>query len=123
MNKFAFLLLSCVTLWGFEFHTYKNGVSIQKKTGKIIMIDVMRTGCHYCENMEKNVFQDKELSSLIEKKFIPVKINLAEDEFSMNVNIDFTPTFLFIDKEGEIIKKIPGSWSVEDFKFLIRKIK
>jgi len=123
MNKLALLLLSGLTLWGVEFHTYKEGLKIQKQTGKIMMIDIMRTGCHYCEKMEKNVFQDKELSALIEKKFVPVKINLADEKLSGGMHIDFTPTFYFIDKKGKIIKRLPGSWTIEDFKFIAKKIK
>ncbi len=123
MNKLVLLFLSVLSLWGVEFHTYKEGLQIQKQTGKILMIDIIRTGCHYCENMEKNVFQDGELSSFIEQKFIPVKINLDYEKFSEEIRVDFTPTFFFVDKDGKIIKKIPGSWNIEDFKDLIGKIK
>jgi len=54
VNKIILLiLLGVVSLWGLEFHSYEEALKIQKKTKKIMMIDVMRTECHYCIEMEK----------------------------------------------------------------------
>jgi len=34
-----------------------------------------------------------------------------------------TPTFFFINKEGQVIKSIPGAWNVEDFLEILKEIK
>ncbi|MBA1432408.1 MAG: thioredoxin family protein [Epsilonproteobacteria bacterium] len=124
MNKiWIMLLLSAVSLFALEFHSYEEALKLQKKNGKIIMIDVMRTDCHYCKDMQKNVFDDKEMSMWLEKRFIPVRLNLDFDELPLGIHVYFTPTFFFIDTDQKIIKKIPGSWNIQDFKDLTKNIK
>ena len=87
------------------------------------MIDVIRTDCHYCEDMDKDVFQNNEMSEWLENRFIPVKLNLKNDKLPLGIQVHFTPTFFFVDTNGKIVKKIPGSWNIEDFKDLTKGIK
>ena len=124
MNKIWIgLLVNAVSLFALEFHTYEEALKLQKKTGKIIMIDVVRSDCHYCKDMQKEVFDNKEMSLWLKKRFIPVKLNLDFDELPLGIHIYFTPTFFFIDADQQIIKKIPGSWNIQDFKDLTKNIK
>lgn len=124
MNKIIILmLLSIVSLWGLEFHSYEEALKIQKKTKKIIMIDVMRTDCHYCIKMKKEVFDDPEMSTWLQKRFIPVELNLDFDDLPLGIHVYFTPTFFFVDENQKIVKKIPGSWDIQDFKDLTINIK
>ncbi len=123
MKRIVVLLLSFTfSLFAVEWKTYQEAQIEQKITNKIIMIDVIRSSCHYCSDMEKAVFQDKEMSAWIKEKFIPVKINLDHDLLPLKLKVRLTPTFYFIDKNNEIIKKIPGSWTKEDFKSLTERI-
>ena len=117
------LLLAAISLDATEWKSYEAGVAEQKSSHKPIMIDVVRTNCHYCINMEKTVFEDKEMSAWIEKRFIPVKINIDNEKLPLGLNVSFTPTFYFVDEKHNILKKIPGSWNIEDFKDLARNIK
>ncbi|QOP45516.1 thioredoxin family protein [Sulfurimonas paralvinellae] len=124
MNKiFLGLLLSAVSLLALEFHTYEEALQLQKKNGKIIMIDVMRTDCHYCKDMKREVFDNKEMSSWLEERFIPVELNLDFDELPLGIHVYFTPTFFFVDTDQKVVKKIPGSWNIQDFKDLTKNIK
>ena len=124
MNKIVLILLmSAVSLFALEFHSYEEALQLQKKNGKIIMIDVMRTDCHYCKDMQAKVFDDVAMSTWLEKRFIPVKLNLDFDELPLGIHVYFTPTFFFIDADQKVIKKIPGSWNIQDFKDLTRNIK
>lgn len=124
MSKIVLSLLMVVlSLSAFELKTYESALAQQKKTNKLIMIEIVRTGCHYCEDMEKEVFADKEMSAWITKRFIPVKINLDEQDLPLGLKVSFTPTFYFVDKNQKIVKKIPGAWSIEDFKSLTEKLK
>ncbi|QSZ41993.1 DUF255 domain-containing protein [Sulfurimonas aquatica] len=117
------LALACVSIFAKDFYTYEEALEIQKKSNKVIMLDVVRDGCHYCEDMKKNVFQDKEMLEWINQRFIPVEINLDHDEIPLELKVYFTPTFFFLDKNQKVLKKVPGSWSIEDFKDLTKGIK
>lgn len=124
MSKiFLGILISLSSLYALEFHDYKEALVLQQKTGKPIMLDIMRTDCHYCEAMQSKVFANKEMSKWLEKRFIPVQINLDFDDIPIDVEVYFTPTFYFLDKKQKVIKKIPGSWNIKDFKDLTQGIK
>ena len=123
MNKIIFLLSSCfISLWSMEFFSYEKGLQLQKQNKKIIMLDAMRTDCHYCIDMERNVFDDPEMAKWIQKRFIPVKVNLDIDKLPLGLEVYFTPTFFFIDSNQKILKKVPGSWNIQDFKDLTKNI-
>ncbi len=87
------------------------------------MIDVIRTDCHYCEDMQKQVFSNTAMSNWLEKRFIPVQLNLDHDKLPLGLKVHFTPTFFFVNTKGEVVKKIPGAWNIEDFKDLTKGIK
>jgi thioredoxin-related protein len=122
-NLFLLLILSISSLWSVEFYSYEEALKHQKKNNKVMMIDVMRTDCHYCSEMEEKVFDNPEMSQWIEKRFIPVKLNLDFDELPLVLHVYFTPTFFFVDKNQKVIKKVPGSWNIQDFKDLTKNIK
>lgn len=123
MNKIILCLL-LVSAWleALEWKSYEEALKIQKQNGKLIMIDVMRVNCHYCINMERDVMQDDETSVWIENNFIPVKINIDNDVMPLGIKVSFTPSFYFINEKSEIVKKIPGAWSKEDFKSLLEPL-
>ncbi len=123
MSKLLSLLfVSISSLIALEFHSYDEALKLQKKSGKTIMIDVVRTDCHYCSDMEKNVLQNPQMIKYLEAKYIPVKINLDNEKLPLGIKVHFTPTFFFVNKEQKIVKTIPGSWSSEDFKDLTKNI-
>lgn len=123
MNKVALtLLLSISSLFSLDFHTYEDALKLQSESGKLIMIDVVRTDCHYCEDMDKNVFEDKEMITWLQKRFIAAKVNLDVDTVPLGIKVNFTPSFFFVNSKKEIVKKIPGSWGIEDFKDLTKNI-
>ena len=122
MKTFLLLFAATLSLYGVEWRDYKSALKEQKVTGKPIMLDVVREGCHYCSNMEKNVFDDPEMSKWIEKRFIPVKIDQAKEKVPLGIKVYFNPSFFFI-KNGKVVKKVPGSWNIQDFKDLTEKIK
>ena len=124
MNKFVLvILLSFTSLFAVEFHAYEDALKLQKKSNKIIMIDVVRTGCHYCEDMDKKVFQNAAMSRWLDERFISVKMNLDKEKLPLGIKVNFTPTFYFINRNNKIVKTIPGSWNIEDFKDLTKDIK
>jgi len=124
VNKIIiYILLGLVSLYGAEFHSYEQALKMQKKNHKIIMLDVMRSDCHFCIQMQKEVFENKEMLQWLEKRFILCEINLDFDDLPLGLKVHFTPTFFFVDENSKILKTIPGSWNIQDFKDLTRNIK
>jgi thioredoxin-related protein len=111
------------SLYAIEWLSYEEGLKLQEKSGKIVMIDIVRSECHFCNEMEVEVFNNKEMIKYLGERFIAVKINLDKDTLPLGIKIHFTPSFFFIDKEQKIVKKIPGAWNIQDFKDLTKGIK
>lgn len=109
-----------ITLNALEWKSYEAALKEQKKSKRLIMIDVMRTDCHYCIKMDRKVFDDPEMSEWLSKRFIPVKLNLDTDFLPLDIKVNFTPSFFFVNENQEIVKKIPGSWNIQDFKDLTK---
>ncbi len=117
------LLLGILSLQAVEWRNWDAGQKEAKVTKKIIMIDAVREGCHYCEDMDRDVFDDKKMSQLIEERFIPVKIDLSHEKMPFDLHVSMTPSFYFMDQEMQVIKTIPGSWGQDDFKEFLSNIK
>jgi len=119
----VFLALFSLSLSALDWHSYEEAIKLQEKNSKIIMVDVVREHCQYCKKMDKNVFSDKEMSKWLQERFIAVKIDLDVDNMPIDVDVKMTPTFYFLNKNKKIVKVIPGSWNIKDFKDLTKKIR
>jgi thioredoxin-related protein len=120
------LFMACafvLSLHALEWKSYEEAKALQKQNNKLIMLDVIRTNCRYCENMERDVFDDGAMGAWIEERFIPVKLNLDTDKLPLGLKVSFTPSFFFIDKHDVIVKKIPGAWNIEDFQSMTKELK
>lgn len=115
MKNILLFSLLFTSLCAVEWRGYDKALALQKISKKPIMLEVVRTHCHYCEDMERDVFAKKEMKKWIESRFIPVKLNLDNTKLPLGLQVSFTPTFFFINSHAEIMKKIPGSWNQEDF--------
>lgn len=125
MKMFAMtMLLGGVLLGeGTVWHTWKQALQLSGKSHKPIMIEAMRDGCRYCVKMDKEVFADKTFARTLHDKVVPVKINLSKESMPIDEEPMMTPTFYFVDGSGRIIKEVPGSWTQEDFKAILKEIK
>lgn len=124
MSKIVLIFLSvCLYLNASQWFTYDEAIELQKQSDKIIMLDVVRTHCHYCTDMQREVFDDTDMQAWIEKRFIPVKINLDKDEMPLGIKPVMTPSFYFINTNKEVVKNINGAWDIENFKSITRNIK
>lgn len=124
MSRVFFLLvMSFIALYALEWKTYEEALEIQKKSQKLIMIDVVRDNCHFCSDMQRDVFDNKEMSIWLESRFIPVKLNVDHDTIPLGIEVHFTPSFYFIDTTSTIKKKIPGAWNIEDFQSMTKDLK
>jgi thioredoxin-related protein len=117
------MIFSSLFAEGVQWRSWEAGIKEAKVSNKIVMIDAVRRGCHYCEDMEAQVFKDAAMAAYIEKRFVPVKIDLSEEALPLDLDVSMTPTFFFISEEGRLIKRVPGSWNREDFRSFLDGVK
>jgi len=114
------------TLWGGEgiaWRTWDAALAEARQTGKIILVDAVRDGCHYCTDMDEAVFHDPETVLYIERRFVPVKINLSRETMPGGRRVSMTPSFFFFTPDAELIKTVPGSWNREDFRSFLDEVR
>jgi len=86
---------------------------------KPIMLEAMSNTCHYCKKIDRNVFQDSEMASFINKNFISVRINLNKEKMPLGIRVSMTPSFYFLTSKLERIKVVRGAWNKSDFKDIL----
>jgi len=98
---------------------YNQAIELAKNNNKMIMLKLTADHCKYCIKMDNEVLADKEVKNVLSQNFITVNINVDKEALPLGLKRTITPTFIFVDKEGKIVSKIPGSWNKKDFMELL----
>lgn len=73
--------------------------------------------------METGTFPKKEVQEIINTSFVPLKFESGRDaEQFLRFGIRATPTFIFLDKEGNELHRVVGAYSAPDFARLLRDV-
>ncbi len=102
---------------------YKNALIEAKDEHKIIIIVLEKEDCHFCKKMEDEVFTDKNVSKILDRDFILVKLDVNRDELPLGLKKGMTPTFVFVKDSGVMFSLIRGAWKRDDFISLLRYVK
>ena len=97
---------------------YSEIFDLAKKEDKPIFLYFHFIGCSGCLKMEQTVFTNKKVYDFINQNFICYSVNIAKPEGSeirKKYDISGFPIFLFLDFNGNIIHKITGPRSPEEF--------
>lgn len=88
---------------------YNVALNLAKKQNKLLFMEVYAPDCHIC-NSFKGTFAQPQVGSLYNSKFINFQLDIRKQENyqllqQMKININATPTFIFIDpKTNKIIQ-------------------
>ncbi|MEX0719813.1 MAG: DUF255 domain-containing protein [Balneolaceae bacterium] len=112
-----------------------NWVSLQEAqetaatTDKLIFVDVYEVGCKYCRAMDREVFPDSTVRAVMDKGYIPVKVDgnsgelisfnnieIPSKEFAQSKGAYVFPTTLILDAQGNVIKKKTGFMGVDELR-------
>jgi thiol-disulfide isomerase/thioredoxin len=128
-----------VNAQGITFEKKLSWAEIQKKAkaeNKYIFLDIYATWCVPCKKMDSEVYTDVQLSEVVNKKFIAVKVQFdqtPDDDAQIKkwyddvkvilaqYHIDVVPTYLFFSPEGKLIKKRKGFQEVSVFMNIINE--
>ncbi|MCJ7764754.1 MAG: thioredoxin family protein [Thiovulaceae bacterium] len=117
MRLFAtFLLLGAVSLFGDPTwaESYDKAFAAAEKEHKGVMVMLSQKSCEACWYMENIVLKDDELVVRLEKNFIPLYLDINDDNIHGLAYIG-TPTFYFKKSDGRTIKRVDGALNIKDF--------
>lgn len=98
-----------------EKMTYEKALELAKENNKTIMLKLTTDNCKYCTKMDTEVLASDEVQDLL-KHFITVTLNVEnEAELPLGLKRAITPTFVFVNKDEELLSTLPGSWNKKDF--------
>ncbi len=100
---------------------FDEGMKRAASENKLILVDVYTDWCHWCKEMDKNVYTNDSIIELIGRNYIPVKLNAESDDvivfndesitkrrWTANMGVTGYPTTIFLDSDGEPITLLPG---------------
>jgi len=105
-------------------------LSLAKAQNQIVMLDFYANWCVACHEMDKNIFSDKKVKSLLSNVAV-LRADVTNDDISDNAlkkyfNVIAPPTLLFFDKNSNELSEyriVGGSLSAEDFAKQLEAIK
>ena len=117
-----------------EVHWFKLSEAQEKskKDGKPLFIFVEAEWCGICKRMQNTVFLHPENFDLLKNNYHPVLIDLdsrktvrfngeelTERNFARILQVQQTPTMIFIAADGEVMGRQPGFMNREELKNLL----
>ena len=117
------LILTILFISALFSSKYENTLIKAKNEHKIIIIMLEKKNCHFCKKMEDEVFKDKDVSKILDRDFILLKLDVNRDELPLGLKKGMTPTFAFVKESGVIFSLIRGAWKRDDFISLLRYVK
>lgn len=125
MKKLLTALLSIISLAlvaqesiKFENTAFKDILAKAKKENKIIFLDAYASWCGPCKMMEKNVFSRPAVQNFYNKTFINARFDMERGEgrdIASKYAVQSYPTLLFINGDGEVVKRAMGYHEEKQF--------
>lgn len=106
-------MLLCETVLK-ETVSYEKAIALSKEDDKVIMLKLSTDNCKYCDEMDKEVLASREVRQLLEN-FRVVSVNVDREKVPLDLKVILTPTFVFVNKDEEVLSTLPGSWTKQDF--------
>lgn len=116
-----------------SFLDFKQDVAEAAKNGKRLMLIFTQNGCPYCNALVERNFAQKDIEELTRSKFEAIAINIwgdravtsvdgqshTEKSFAEAMKVQFTPTILFFNEQGEVALRLNGYLPPDKFKLAL----
>ena len=117
------ILAQSVVMWGQEHIEFQkiNFAQAKEKAAqenKLIFLDGYTSWCAPCKWMEGNVFNQKEIASYFNNKFVNLKVDCEKGEgvdIAKQYQIKSFPTYLFLDGKGTLIYRTQSKMEADLF--------
>lgn len=100
----------------FEKSTLADAMKKAKAQGKLLFVDCYTTWCGPCRQMSNQIFVQESVGAVFNKRFINIKVDMEQEEgreLGKKQGINAYPTLLFMDGDGNIVKKVVGGRSAD----------
>ena len=112
-----------------SFLDFREEVADAARDGKRVMIYVGQDGCPYCRKLMTANFSQRDTVAKTRAGFVAIALNLwgdrettwvdgrtaSEKELARRLEVQFTPTLLFLDERGQVVVRLDGYWPPQRF--------
>ncbi|MFQ6073242.1 MAG: thioredoxin family protein [Methanosarcinales archaeon] len=100
------------------------GFRIAQEQNKPILVYFWAQWCKYCEQLETKTLPNEKVSKILKNDFVLVAIDLDEQgEVAQRYGVSYPPHEIFLDKNGNIITRIPGYVDANRFLMELKEVK
>lgn len=101
----AFLLLASAA----SAYDYETGLKAAKKENKPLLLYFYEASCGFCTLMDKETLSDREISTMLAKDFIFVRVDARKSrDLTKQYRIQGTPSSWFVESTGKPLFVAPG---------------
>ncbi len=118
------------------FLDFREDLAAANRAGKRLMILFTQNGCPYCNALVERNLAQKDIEDLVRGKFDVIAINMwgdrnvshvdgksyTEKSFAEALKVQFTPTILFFNEQGETILRLNGYLPPDKFKVALNYV-
>lgn len=112
-----------------SFLDLREDIADARKHGKRLMIFFHQDGCPYCKELVQANFADKAIADKTRRYFDSIALNMwgdrevtwidgktySEKQFAALLRVNFTPTLLFLDEQGQVALRLNGYYPPRKF--------
>jgi len=99
---------------------YETALQKGKDSQRPLLIFFSSPWCYQCREMERKVFQNKDIISILNERFLLVEVDISQKEkLKEDFRINYTPTSLFLDIHGRPIIDVKGYIPTNRFRKLL----
>lgn len=98
---------------GLEVHTLAEGMALAGGQDKLVLATVSAIWCPSCRTLDRQVLADPAVRSLIEKRFVFVRVEYESDEgkaFRDRYGVRGFPRVVVLDAEGALVERMPVTY-------------
>ena len=102
---------------------YETALQKGKDAHRPLLIFFTSPWCYQCKEMERKVFQNKDIISTLNERFLLVEVDISQNKkLKEDFRIYYTPTSLFLDIHGKPIIDVKGYIPTNRFRKLLRYV-
>jgi len=112
-----------------SFFDFRDDVADAAKDGRRVMVYFGQDGCPYCRELMVTNFSQRAIVDKMRGKFVAIALNIwgdrettwldgrkrTEKALARYLDVQFTPTLLFLDEEGNVAARLNGYWPPHTF--------
>jgi thioredoxin-related protein len=116
-----------------SFLDIREDVADASAAGKRVLLYFYQDGCPYCSKLLQDNFADREIAEQTRQNLDVIAINMwgdrevtdlagaavTEKDFAAALKVQYTPTLLFLDEQGQVLVRVNGYFPPHKFKVVL----